>query len=107
MRVPIKQCEAGACAYNRHDHCHAVAVEIGKENAHCESFTRSVMFNVNPHFESQVSSCRMSGCAYNRLSGCTLETVALKDTREGGACRNYVSRTSLIHKEEKKESLKK
>ncbi len=92
MRVPIELCEAQACAYNQHGHCYAVTIEISKDGATCESFTRSVMFNVSPHFSSQVSSCRMSNCASNRLSGCTRETVTMEGTLRGGICGNFMNR---------------
>ncbi|MFA5866391.1 MAG: DUF1540 domain-containing protein [Actinomycetota bacterium] len=94
MRVPIDRCEAEVCAYNQNGNCYAVAIEIGKDGASCESFTRSVMFNVSPHFLSQVSSCRMSGCASNRLSSCTRETVAIDGTPKGGICGDFSSRDS-------------
>jgi hypothetical protein len=99
MRVPIEHCATEACAFNQQGLCYAVTVEIGKDNASCESFTRSVMFNVNPHFQSQVGSCRMSGCVSNRLSGCTRETVTVNVTGNGGACGNYHSRASSLAKE--------
>lgn len=99
MRIPIDRCGAEACAYNQHGHCRAVAVEIGKNSAPCESFTRSVMINVKPHFQSQVSSCQMSGCASNRLSSCTRETVVIKETKNGGACRDFIKRASLLTKD--------
>jgi hypothetical protein len=95
MRIPIEKCAVAGCAYNQHGHCHAVTVEIGKDSAPCESFTRSVMFNVNPRFQSQVNSCRMSDCVSNRLSGCTRESVTMGETDKGGACLNYANRSSL------------
>lgn len=98
MRVPIQHCDAETCAYNEHDQCHAVTVEIGKEAARCELFTRSVMFNVAPRFNSQVSACRMSRCASNRLGGCTREEIAIKKQGEGASCSKYVNRMNTISK---------
>jgi hypothetical protein len=92
--VPISHCEARACAYNKQGLCCAVTVEIAKGDARCECFTRSVMFNASPNFQSQVNVCRMSGCTYNRLSGCTLEAVSIETTKEGAACRDFTSRTT-------------
>ncbi len=100
MRVPIDRCGAKPCAYNDHGNCYAVNIEIGKDDAPCESFTRSVMFNVAPHFSSQVSSCRMSGCVANRLSSCTRENVVIGGTGNGGVCRDFAARD--MHKGNRK-----
>jgi hypothetical protein len=99
MRVPIQWCEVGVCAYNQHDSCHAVAVEIGKDSANCDLFTRSVMFVVNPKFNSQVSACRMSGCAYNRLGSCTREKITVSAAPGGGVCAAYESRLQALANE--------
>lgn len=99
MRVPIQRCDVGVCAYNQHESCHAVAVDIGKDNANCELFTRSVMFVVNPKFESQVALCRMSGCASNRLGSCTKDKINIDSTSGGGACAEYASRLQALTSE--------
>jgi len=96
MRVPVERCGAKACAYNQHKHCHAVSVEIGKEDATCDLFTRSVMFVVNPHFHSQVCLCRMSGCAKNRLGGCTRDKVAVDGSPAGAVCHDFVNRLKVL-----------
>lgn len=92
MRVPIERCEADACAYNMHENCHAASVDIGKERAVCELFTRSVMFVVSPKFYSQISSCSMSGCTSNRLGSCVRNKVVINSIAGIGHCAGYIKR---------------
>ncbi len=98
MKVPINRCAAGSCAYNLHGHCHAVAVEVVSEQAVCDLFTRSVMFTINPHFMSQVSLCRMSGCVNNRHASCLCLHVGFDEIKDGAVCDSYVLRPTLAKK---------
>lgn len=67
MDMPvISRCAADACAYNRDQACHALAITVGDaRNAHCDTYHSVSFKGGDPAATGHVGACKMSDCKHN------------------------------------------
>ena len=71
---PVQECSVGSCSYNADAACHAGAITIGGDHAHCGTFVE-ISFRAGLERTGQVGACHRSECVHNAQLECTAASV--------------------------------
>ena len=73
MNLPIiVECDAGECAYNANNQCHAAAITIGDGiTPNCDTFFAASQKGGIANIRGEVGACRVSACRHNKMLECT------------------------------------
>ncbi|WP_202805980.1 DUF1540 domain-containing protein [Actinopolymorpha alba] len=62
----VNSCAAEACAYNREQTCHALAITVGdSRSAQCDTFFGAAMKGGDPSSIGHVGACKKADCMHN------------------------------------------
>jgi hypothetical protein len=75
----VHDCAATGCSYNADHGCHAGAITIGGDHAHCGTFVQ-ISFRAGLDRAGVVGACHRSDCAHNEGLEC-----AAAEVQVGGA----------------------
>jgi Domain of Unknown Function (DUF1540) len=70
----VQECSVGSCSYNSDSSCHAGAITIGGDHAHCGTFVE-ISFRAGVDRTGMVGACHRSECRYNEKLECTAASV--------------------------------
>ncbi|MET9020778.1 DUF1540 domain-containing protein [Actinopolymorpha sp. NPDC004070] len=91
MDMPVvRNCAADACAYNRDQACHALAITIGdSQMAACDTFFGIPRKGGSPMPAGQVGACKMDDCTHNVDLECQAPDISIGRMRDSAECMTY------------------
>jgi len=76
MKMPkIRGCTVEDCAYNDHDKCHAMGINVGGPMPCCDTFVDSPGKAGVMTAAAGVGACKVADCRHNKLLSCTADGV--------------------------------
>lgn len=87
----IQRCSVSACSYNADSACHAGAITIAGDNAHCGTFVE-ISFRADTDRNGQVGACHRSECRWNEKLACTAASVQIGAGADVADCLTYEAR---------------
>ena len=87
----VQQCSATTCAYNENSGCHAGAITIAGDHAHCGTFVE-ISFRGGVDRGGLVGACHRSECRYNDKLECTASSVEIGTAADVADCLTYEAR---------------
>ena len=75
----VQECSVGSCSYNADSACHAGAITIGGDHAHCGTFVE-ISFRAGVERTGMVGACHRSECRYNEKLECTAASGRMSRT---------------------------
>ena len=70
----VQECSVSSCSYNADSSCHAGAITIAGDHAHCGTFVE-ISFRGGMDRAGLVGACHRSECTYNEKLECTAASV--------------------------------
>ncbi|MET9065195.1 DUF1540 domain-containing protein [Streptosporangium sandarakinum] len=91
MEMPIvNRCQAEACAYNRNQGCHALAITVGdRRHARCDTFFTDTVKGGDPGGTGRVGACKMADCRHNDQFECQAPGITVGAGENGADCLTY------------------
>jgi len=91
MEIPeVRACEAGHCAYNVNQSCHARAITIGDDvNPMCDTFFDSGNHSQNTSRMAGVGACKVSGCKHNTDFECQADHILIQALNGPARCATF------------------
>ena len=80
-----------SCSYNAGSSCHAGAITIGGDHAHCGTFVE-ISFRAGLDRTGMVGACHRSDCRHNEKLECTAAGVRVGAGADAADCRTYEAR---------------
>jgi hypothetical protein len=87
----VHSCSATACSYNESSGCHAGAITIGGDHAHCGTFVE-ISFRSSTDRTGLVGACHRSDCRHNEKLECTAPSVDVGTRADMADCLTYDAR---------------
>lgn len=87
----VQECSVGSCSYNADTVCHAGAITIGGEHAHCGTFVE-ISFRSGIDRVGLVGACHRSECRHNEQLECTAPSVTVGAGADVADCLTYSPR---------------
>ena len=87
----VQECSVGSCSYNSESTCHAGAITIGGDHAHCGTFVE-ISFRAGVERTGMVGACHRSECRYNEKLECTAASVRVGAGADVADCLTYSPR---------------
>jgi hypothetical protein len=87
----VKECSVNTCSYNAESSCHAGAITIGGDHAHCGTFVQ-ISFRSSVDRTGMVGACHRSECRYNEKLECTAASVRVGAGADVADCLTYEAR---------------
>lgn len=87
----VQGCTASACAYNQDSTCHAGAITIAGDHAHCGTFVE-ISFRGGLDRAGVVGACHRSECTFNDKLECTASSVRIGADADVADCLTYEAR---------------
>jgi hypothetical protein len=87
----VQECSVGSCSYNADSTCHAGAITIGGDHAHCGTFVE-ISFRAGVDRTGMVGACHRSECRYNEKLECTAVSVRVGAGADVADCLTYSPR---------------
>jgi hypothetical protein len=87
----VTECSVGTCSYNADSNCHAGAITIGGDHAHCGTFVQ-ISFRSGLDRTGQVGACHRAECRYNEKLECTAASVRVGAGADVADCLTYEAR---------------
>jgi hypothetical protein len=87
----VQECSVGSCSYNADLTCHAGAITIGGDHAHCGTFVE-ISFRAGVDRTGMVGACHRSECRYNEKLECTAASVRVGAGADVADCLTYSPR---------------
>ena len=87
----VSECSVGSCSYNADSSCHAGAITIGGDHAHCGTFVQ-ISFRSGLDCAGQVGACHRAECRYNEKLECTAASVRVGAGADVADCLTYEAR---------------
>ena len=87
----VQGCTASSCSYNADAGCHAGAITIGGDHAHCGTFVE-ISFRGGLDRTGLVGACHRSECKYNEKLECTAASVRVGAGADAADCLTYSAR---------------
>jgi hypothetical protein len=87
----VQECSVGSCSYNSDSSCHAGAITIGGDHAHCGTFVE-ISFRAGVDRTGMVGACHRSECRYNEKLECTAASVRVGAGADVADCLTYSPR---------------
>jgi len=94
MRMPsVMKCEMAACAYNKDEMCHALAITVGGHGCpECDTMIQEKMEAGDPDAMGSVGACKVSACVHNMKLECAADSIVVRRAGNSAACRMYERR---------------
>lgn len=80
-----------SCSYNAGSSCHAGAITIGGDHAHCGTFVE-ISFRAGLDRTGMVGACHRSDCRHNEKLECTASGVRVGAGADAADCLTYEAR---------------
>jgi uncharacterized protein DUF1540 len=87
----VQECSVGSCSYNADAACHAGAITIGGDHAHCGTFVE-ISFRGGLERSGLVGACHRSECRYNEKLECAAPSVRVGAGHDVADCLTYEPR---------------
>jgi hypothetical protein len=87
----VQACSVGSCSYNSDSDCHAGAITIGGDHAHCGTFVE-ISFRGGSDRTGMVGACHRSECRHNEKLECTASSVEIGKGQDVADCLTYEAR---------------
>jgi Domain of Unknown Function (DUF1540) len=87
----VQSCSASSCSYNAESACHAGAITIGGDHAHCGTFVE-ISFRGGLDRTGLVGACHRSDCRHNEQLECTASGVQVGTGADAADCLTYEAR---------------
>jgi hypothetical protein len=87
----VHSCSATSCGYNESSTCHAGAITIGGDHAHCGTFVE-ISFRAGTDRTGLVGACHRSDCRFNDKLECTAPSVDVGARDDVADCLTYEAR---------------
>lgn len=87
----VQDCSVTACSYNESSNCHAGAITIGGDHAHCGTFVE-ISFRGGSAGNGLVGACHRSECRFNEKLECTAASVSVGAGADNADCLTYEAR---------------
>ena len=87
----VQQCSASTCSYNSDDSCHAGAITISGDHAHCGTFVE-ISFRGGSGGNGLVGACHRADCRFNEKLECTASSVNIGAGADAADCLTYEAR---------------
>ena len=87
----VEDCTASQCSYNHDANCHAGAITVGGDHAHCGTFVE-IGTKGGLDVVGKVGACHRSDCTHNRDLECSADSVHVGAGRDLADCLTYTPR---------------
>jgi hypothetical protein len=87
----IQSCSVSSCSYNEGSDCHAGAITIAGDHAHCGTFVE-ISFRGGTDRGGLVGACHRAECRYNDKLECTAASVQIGAGADVADCLTYEAR---------------
>lgn len=87
----VTECSVGSCSYNADDACHAGAITIAGDHAHCGTFVE-ISFRAGLDRTGLVGACHRVDCRHNEKLECTAASVRVGAGADAADCLTYTAR---------------
>ena len=87
----VQDCSVSSCSYNESSTCHAGAITIAGDHAHCGTFVE-ISFRGGGAGTGLVGACHRSECRYNEKLECTAASVSVGAGQDVADCLTYEAR---------------
>ncbi len=87
----VQDCTVDNCSYNAEHTCHAGAITIGGEHAHCGTFVE-ISFRAGLDRTGVVGACHRAECRHNESLECTASAVRVGQGADAADCLTYSPR---------------
>ncbi len=88
----VHDCTVSSCSYNENSGCHAGAITIGGDHAHCGTFVE-ISFRAGTDRTGLVGACHRSDCRHNDKLECTASGVRVGPGADVADCLTYEARS--------------
>ena len=85
---PVQECSVDSCSYNADAACHAGAITIGGDHAHCGTFVE-ISFRSGIERTGLVGACHRTDCRHNVELECTASAVRVGAGADAADCLTY------------------
>lgn len=87
----VSECSASACSYNDNNSCHAGAITISGDHAHCGTFVE-ISFRSGLERTAQVGACHRTECKHNTELVCGAASINVGAGDDVADCLTYSPR---------------
>jgi hypothetical protein len=87
----VSECSVRSCSYNADAACHAGAITIAGDHAHCGTFVE-ISFRAGLDRAGLVGACHRSECRHNEKLECTAASVRVGAGADVADCLTYEAR---------------
>ncbi|MET9256540.1 DUF1540 domain-containing protein [Streptomyces sp. NPDC048182] len=87
----VHSCSATNCSYNQASDCHAGAITVGGDHAHCGTFVE-ITPRSGMDRNGLVGACHRSDCVHNDKLECTAAAVDIGPRDDVADCLTYSAR---------------
>ena len=84
----VQNCAVDSCSYNAEHHCHAGAITVGGDHAHCGTFVE-ISFRAGLDRNGLVGACHRSDCVHNDKLECHASGVRVGPGTDAADCLTY------------------
>ena len=84
----VQECSVTSCSYNADSGCHAAAITIAGEHAHCGTFVE-ISFRPSTERTGLVGACHRTDCRFNDSLECTAASVRVGADTDKADCLTY------------------
>ncbi|MPQ98109.1 DUF1540 domain-containing protein [Modestobacter sp. I12A-02628] len=87
----VQDCSATSCSYNADAACHAGAITIGGDHAHCGTFVE-ISFRSGLERTGTVGACHRTDCRHNEKLECSAASISVGAGADVADCLTYDAR---------------
>lgn len=87
----VQDCSVTSCSYNAGSNCHAGAITIAGDHAHCGTFVE-ISFRAGTDRSGLVGACHRAECKFNDKLECTAASVRIGADADVADCLTYEAR---------------
>ncbi|MCZ2817182.1 MULTISPECIES: DUF1540 domain-containing protein [unclassified Modestobacter] len=87
----VQDCSVDSCSYNADHACHAGAITVGGDHAHCGTFVE-ISFRAGLERTGVVGACHRSDCVHNEALECRASAVQVGSGADAADCLTYSTR---------------
>ncbi|MCO1659536.1 DUF1540 domain-containing protein [Pseudonocardia humida] len=87
----VQSCSVSSCSYNESSSCHAGAITIAGDHAHCGTFVE-ISFRGGGDRNGLVGACHRAECRFNDKLECTAASVQVGAGTDVADCLTYEAR---------------
>ncbi|MEU2350011.1 DUF1540 domain-containing protein [Modestobacter sp. NPDC049651] len=87
----VHDCSVSSCSYNADSNCHAGAITVAGDHAHCGTFVE-ISFRAGLERTGVVGACHRSDCVHNDRLECTASQIQVGSAADAADCLTYSAR---------------